>query len=317
MEQTQSKVLQKSPLVSIVVITYNSAKYVIETLESTKTQTYQNIELIVSDDCSTDNTVEICRKWIEENKDRFARTELITMPENTGIPSNCNRGLKEAQGEWVKLIAGDDLLLETSLEKNIDHVYKHPEIEVLQSDVLEYKDEIKEEFRLPFRSNNTLRFNDPEITPYEQFQILLRFNPINATSAFVKKEIFEKVGYYDETLKLLEDRPLWLKLTINGVKIYYLDIISAKYRKHRNSVQVVNSNQKLFSDIKLERDAYLTKYYSHLPLLERWLRKINLKRKQSLEKLGFNNLSILSRLVNKGTGHFIKLLIHRVDKRYT
>ena len=51
------------PLVSIVVITYNSAEYVLETLESAKAQTYQNIELIVSDDCSADNTVETCSRW--------------------------------------------------------------------------------------------------------------------------------------------------------------------------------------------------------------------------------------------------------------
>src|SRR5450759_2313112 len=98
------------PLVSIIVVTYNSSKYVLETLESAKAQTYQNIELVVSDDCSTDDTVEICRKWIEENNDRFVRTTLVTSPENKGIPANCNRGIKASKGEWIKLIAGDDLL---------------------------------------------------------------------------------------------------------------------------------------------------------------------------------------------------------------
>lgn len=58
----------EQPLVSVSVITYNSAKTVLETLESIKAQTYQNLELIVSDDCSTDNTVELCRNWIEQNK---------------------------------------------------------------------------------------------------------------------------------------------------------------------------------------------------------------------------------------------------------
>lgn len=67
------------PLVSVSVITYNSAKTVIETLDSIKAQTYQNIELIVSDDCSTDNTVEICRDWLTKNEKRFVRMELITV----------------------------------------------------------------------------------------------------------------------------------------------------------------------------------------------------------------------------------------------
>ena len=59
-----------NPLVSVVVITYNSCKYVRETLESAKMQTYRNIELIVTDDGSTDATVDICRKWLEANGDR-------------------------------------------------------------------------------------------------------------------------------------------------------------------------------------------------------------------------------------------------------
>jgi alpha-1,3-rhamnosyltransferase len=74
-----------NPLVSIVVITYNSSSYVIETLESIKAQTYQNIELIVSDDCSKDKTVDVCKKWIEKNKQRFVRTELITIEKRNRI----------------------------------------------------------------------------------------------------------------------------------------------------------------------------------------------------------------------------------------
>lgn len=68
---------KNKPLVSIVVTTYNSSKYVLETLESVKAQTYKNIELIISDDYSLDNTVEICKKWITENSDRFVNTKII------------------------------------------------------------------------------------------------------------------------------------------------------------------------------------------------------------------------------------------------
>src|SRR5690606_12047202 len=107
------------PLVSVVVITYNSAKYVLATLESIKAQTYQNIELIVSDDCSNDDTVEICRSWMVENCERFIRTELITTEKNKGIPANCNRGVTASQGLWIKIIAGDDLLLPNCISHNV------------------------------------------------------------------------------------------------------------------------------------------------------------------------------------------------------
>src|SRR4051794_20989340 len=98
------------PFVSIIVFTYNSSNYVVETLESAKAQTYRNIELIVSDDGSTDETIPLCLDWLTKNKQEFLRAEIITVEKNTGIPANCNRGVKAAAGEWVKLIAGDDIL---------------------------------------------------------------------------------------------------------------------------------------------------------------------------------------------------------------
>ena len=66
-----------SPLVSVIVITYNSSKFVLETLESIYNQTYSNIELIISDDCSSDETINICQNWLYKNKNRFKNIELI------------------------------------------------------------------------------------------------------------------------------------------------------------------------------------------------------------------------------------------------
>ncbi|TXH52940.1 MAG: glycosyltransferase family 2 protein, partial [Bacteroidia bacterium] len=105
----------KHPLVSIIVVTYNSSKFVLETLESAKSQTYQNIELLISDDGSTDDTLQICKDWLTQNKDRFVHTELITVEKNTGIPANCNRGIKAANGEWITFIDSDDTVNENYL----------------------------------------------------------------------------------------------------------------------------------------------------------------------------------------------------------
>ena len=80
------------PLISIIAITYNSAKYIVELLESAKAQTYSNIELIISDDCSTDDTVAVCNSWIVKNTTLFNKLTLITAEKNTGIAPNVNRG---------------------------------------------------------------------------------------------------------------------------------------------------------------------------------------------------------------------------------
>lgn len=69
--------MEQDILVSVVVITYNSEKYILETLESIKTQSYKNLELIISDDCSKDDTVMICRDWLDKEGERFIRTKLI------------------------------------------------------------------------------------------------------------------------------------------------------------------------------------------------------------------------------------------------
>ncbi len=120
----------QEPLVSIVVITYNSSKFVLETLESIRKQTYQNIELIISDDCSKDSTIDICRNWIEKNKNRFVKAELITVERNTGIAPNANRGLKVAKGEWIKFIAGDDMLISNCIDELILFIQKNDNLPI-------------------------------------------------------------------------------------------------------------------------------------------------------------------------------------------
>ena len=112
--------MNKKPLVSVV--TFNSEKFVFDTLESVKGQTYQNIELIITDDSSTDNTVAICSKWISENKERFTGVRLITSDFNTGITANRNRGFFAANGDWIKHVDGDDLLLPSCVQDYVEFV---------------------------------------------------------------------------------------------------------------------------------------------------------------------------------------------------
>ena len=112
----------KMPLVSIAVVTYNSSKTVIETLDSIRDQTYLNIELIISDDCSKDDTVEVCRKWVEQNKDRFVRADVFNVEKNTGVSANFNRADAASRGEWGKPIAGDDLLLPNAIQEYVNYI---------------------------------------------------------------------------------------------------------------------------------------------------------------------------------------------------
>lgn len=106
-------------LVSVVVVTYNSSQTVIETLDSIKRQSYPAIELIISDDYSSDETVTICDRWLDKNANRFWGAHLIRAGNNTGVCGNLNRGIHAVQGKWVKALAADDLLCDDAIEKYV------------------------------------------------------------------------------------------------------------------------------------------------------------------------------------------------------
>jgi len=164
----------KKPLISIVVITFNSSKYVLETLESAKAQTYQNIELIVTDDCSVDNTLSVCTEWIKKTKNRFTRTEIISVEKNTGIVPNLNRGLNAVKGEWIKFIAGDDRLNDNCIERFYEEVYQNSEIEVIFSNVSVNGIDIPEDYLPKFFLLETK----------EQYLNLLKGNSLPAPAFF-------------------------------------------------------------------------------------------------------------------------------------
>lgn len=224
---------QNTPLVSICVITYNSAKYVIETLDSAKSQTYKNIELIISDDCSTDNTVEICKQWIECNGSIFKRVELLESAINTGVSANLNRSFSACKGEWVKAIAGDDILLENCIADNINFLDYNPEAEIVFSKVQPFGDSsaIERMNKVFSKSYAKLCLTQKDIN-----KLLLLGNFIPAATTFMKKDLWEQSGGYDENIPLMEDWPFWIKVGHMNKRFYFNPIETVKYRMHEKSL---------------------------------------------------------------------------------
>ena len=238
----------EQPLVSVPVITYNSSRTVLETLDSIKAQTYQNIELIVSDDCSTDNTVELCRHWIEQNKSRFVRTELLTVEKNTGVAGNCNRAGVACQGEWVKGIAGDDLLMPSCIQDCIDYVAEHPDTIYLFGRCKAFGADEKRCAEV----DKVFDYSFFDLTQEEQLhRLVFGENCVPATTAFYNRGRAAKVGVKnDERIPLLEDWPKWINLIRAGVKLHFVDKVLVKYRVggistgHRLNLKMYMSERK-------------------------------------------------------------------------
>lgn len=219
-------------LVSICVVTYNSRLYIEETLDSVKKQTYSNLELIISDDNSTDDTVPFCEQWLKKNKACFKRVELIKSKQNTGIAPNCNRAYFAACGEWIKGVAGDDVLFPDCIEKNVRFIKNHPEAQLIQS------------YNLYIDSNSYLLNRDRyekdifffNACAEKQHEILLRKYVANTVSTFMKRSLFIEVGGFDEQIKMMEDYPFWLLCTGCGIKIHFMDELTMYYRIHQASI---------------------------------------------------------------------------------
>lgn len=220
--------MEKKPLVTVAVITYNSSKYVLETLESAKAQTYENIELIISDDKSTDNTVEICNKWLAKNADRFVRTQVIVPEKNTGQAGNCNRVLDASRGEWVKLIAGDDLLLPNCIADLTCFARDTPNANVIFAKIETFGG-TKE-----IRNNLEKSFNCSffELPMEKQLKRLVyQGNCIPAAGYIYKRQyIIEKGIRNDERIPFIEDFPKWINMLQHNIKFYFMDKPVAKYR---------------------------------------------------------------------------------------
>jgi len=225
------------PIVTVGVTTYNSSKYVIETLESIKSQTYPHLILQISDDCSTDNTIELCKKWIEDNKERFIKTKVIVPEHNTGVSGNANRNWDACETEWFKGIAGDDLLLPNCIEDNLKYVKEHPDAVFVFSKPKPFGASEKKCEKI-MRKFDFSFFN---LTSEQQLNYLMSKNCIPASTTFCNILQIRTIGIrHDERIPYLEDWPKWINVLKKGIKLFYMNKETVLYRIHEKSLSNID-----------------------------------------------------------------------------
>lgn len=223
------------PTVTVSVISYNSSKTIVETLDSIDRQTYPHLELVISDDGSKDDTVRICEEWISRHWDRFARTEIITSPHNTGVSANLNRAWDACRTKWDKDIAGDDILFPNCIEDNIAFVKEHPDAVVVFSRARIFETRHHKRIWLNESWHNYDFFS---LSPKDQYDYLIHEdNCLPAPSCFYNLEKLRAMGIRnDERIPLLEDYPKWIVFARRGIRFDFLDHPTVGYRHDSDSL---------------------------------------------------------------------------------
>ncbi len=219
------------PLVSVVVITYCSGKILNETLDSIYDQSYPNIELVISDDHSQDDTVAIAEDWIKIHGSRFQNCIVRVSAENRGITNNINEGIRAASGRYIKTIAGDDLLLEDCILENVKGC-QEDNVPYLFTWLQKFSD--TPEGRRVWQEPPNLEFFDLDAAG--QYRMLLRGNYVYGPLFFFEKAFLENLGLFDERYSMVEDYPMWVRLTGMGNRLHFRNVVTISYRISDTSV---------------------------------------------------------------------------------
>lgn len=225
--------MNSKPLVSVAVIAYKSSDTITETLDSIAAQTYQNIELIVADDGSPDNTVQVAQEWINYHKDRFVRTKIVTVEKNTGVTGNYIRAEQNCNGEWIKNIDGDDKLVPSAIADYVDLAQKQPEYDIIYSRIKVFglSEEEGEEYVKRYD------FSFFEKTKEEKYEMTKNICIVPPMAAFINKSKIQSLGLkYDTRIPMMEDRPWMLNAIRLGANFGFLDKAVYLYRVRRDSL---------------------------------------------------------------------------------
>jgi len=223
------------PLVSVVVVTYNSSATVIETLDSIKSQTYKSIELIVTDDCSHDNTISVVKQWLDENSSRFVSAELVTSEKNTGVSGNLIRGIRNSHGDWIKSIAGDDLLIPSAIEVFVRFVQNHDErVRMCVCDVEPFSAEspLDPKFIELYKHYFMLESESYENQRKRVMTQMIFVGP----AYFYSRELYDEIGGYSDKYGCAEEWPFVYKILMTGNRIYTLNKKLVRYRVSLSSL---------------------------------------------------------------------------------
>lgn len=246
--------------ISVVVPLYNKEKSIEATLQSVLAQTYTDYELIIVDDGSTDNSLSVVRKRISELENERIR---VIHKENGGVSSARNRGIKEAKGEYIALLDGDDLWEPTFLAEQAKLIHDFPKAAmwgvntafIKHGKCWKWQQGMGDGFRGYVENYFGTKHNDL----------------FCSSSVVIRKDVFEEVGYFDERISSSEDLDMWYRIILKYPVVFY-DKVLVYYNQDAENRVAYDTNVRfpLTKDIKYYFDKH-NEEFDRNPVFSRYM----------------------------------------------
>ena len=235
---------KQESLISIVLPVYNGERFLADSIESVMNQTYKNWELIIVNDCSCDNTLNIADSYAQKDK----RIRVISNIENLKLPISLNVGFKNAKGKYYTWTSDDNIYRDNAIEIMVNYLEKNPSV-----DMVSCKYDIVEEdktFAFEFFNGRTREVTD-----------LIMENNIGACFMYTS-EIAHKTGEYRDDMFCAEDYDYWCRIALLG-NISYLDDNLYLYRKNTKSLSATRQSTviKRAEEIRLKYGIHILQKY--------------------------------------------------------
>jgi glycosyltransferase involved in cell wall biosynthesis len=222
------------PLVSVLVGAFNHERYIGECLDSIVAGSYPNVELVVFDDASVDNTKRLIRDWIDLHPDTPVR--FLDHLTNRGLTFSLNEAVDHARGSYLCIIAGDDVMLENGIKDRVDYLEHHPDKLAVFAD----SQVIDDDGNLLFESaieglyrGHGMRKDLLQVDALMPYNIVFHW-AIPGPVFMCRNTTFAVVGPYDEQA-IAEDVDMYLRLAARG-QLGFCDAYVAQYRRHRGGM---------------------------------------------------------------------------------
>lgn len=247
------------PLISVLIPSYNYGHFVTTAIESALRQTYPNVEVIVSDNCSTDGTVPMLRKRYADER----RVRIFENERNVGLVPNFNRALTHAHGEFVLWCSADDWLLPPHLNR-LHHVFRsHPSIDVVYSGAYFADEQERVYSRRAMPGQFPVDYVDVR---NELVELLTTVCQVCLPTALFRRASFEELGPMDESFGVAADWEIAVRLAINGKRFAFLAEPSMCVRLH--GAQASGEAYSASGASAVEFLAILEKYLDHPGMAE-------------------------------------------------